>query len=369
MNTAIAGLRVSPPSVNYYNNKDRGITNGSLANASKMALAQATDATTNSMQTQATLVPSDLPLGALAELFNKRVVAEDKLTNPLSLQAGEKIAQTPRPRAGRGYEAAHGGDREAKPRGWKESEWENSIQAIRGAFDKDADYVELDLQLNTHPNSGAGGALYLHHNKIGEPINKRGEVIGPGVNIGTADPKEVNKVAERLDNVLAAFNKTKYPNTTFILEMKSDTGNAVQMAQAVYNAIKNSDRKDIIISSLDPQRLEALYLIAKRDGRNLNLMLVLPLYQELNKAWVDKIKADMPYVNFVAFSTDRLSFRRAEINTEKAAVDYAKSRGLFVAGWNWDYNDDIRWCAGSRKRAEELDLDINITDCLRHRRD
>lgn len=54
----------------------------------------------------------------------------------------------------------HAGDREAKPDGWKEAEWENSVQAVERAFSIDPDFgsngdnlfgprwVEIDVQLN-----------------------------------------------------------------------------------------------------------------------------------------------------------------------------------------------------------------------------
>jgi glycerophosphoryl diester phosphodiesterase len=274
---------------------------------------------------------------------------------------------------------AHGGDREVKPSDWKESEWENSIQAISSAYQSKVG-VELDLQLNK------SGVLYLHHESTAEPIDAKGKVIGNAVNILTASPVDVDKVAVRLSGVLTRFDRVNYPNSSLILEMKKDTGlgspmtkgYAEKMAKALYRELKTHDRReDVIVSSMEPEMLAELNKLASADGVKMNLMLVLGLNRSLTKSVVNDIKADMPYVNHVGFSTHIvygppqsttvvpiLPVKRLPIfGTTADAVDYAKAQGLRVVGWNWDPTNDLKGCRASTVRANELKLDGMITDC------
>jgi glycerophosphoryl diester phosphodiesterase len=298
-------------------------------------------------------------------------------------------------RRGLGWVLAHGGDREAKPESWREAEWENSIQAIRSTRAKGA-IPELDVQWNKN------GELFLHHDGAGRKIYADGKpreiwndefrpkkdangkpvVDAAGnpegvwvrgkprarvppkestsVNIHTANLKEVDQVAERLGNVLKTFPPTKSGRPSFILEMKKGIASPEVMAQALYNQLKKSNRlTDVVISSMHSEMLTAMHDLAIKDRVPLKLMKVLGLPEKLDNAYVDKLIKSTPWIRYIGFPTDYGGHF-----VSKNDVDYAKRQGLFTVGWNWDPSNELNACGSSTERANELDLDAQITDCI-----
>jgi glycerophosphoryl diester phosphodiesterase len=248
--------------------------------------------------------------------------------------------------------AAHAGDRESKPAGWKEDEWENSIQAVRLAFDRGVRWVEIDLQLNRHPaaitSATPYGILYLHHNETCEEIDSSGHGKGSFHNIGRDHPSNVDKCAERLSNMFNTFGNPQ----RWYMEMKEDTGYRTELPKALYHLLKQKGwRTTVIVSSLQEDMLITLRDQAARDGVTMNLMRVYGA-GALGGGWtIDHAKQQgFKYVNF---------------NTNdwtQGLVDYAKDKGMYVAGWHWLLTD----CESANNRADSLGLDIMVTDCIGH---
>jgi glycerophosphoryl diester phosphodiesterase len=246
--------------------------------------------------------------------------------------------------------AAHAGDREAKPASWKEDEWENSIQAVRLAFDRGVRWVEVDLQLNRHPeaitSSTPHGILYLHHNSTCEVIDSNGRGTGTFYNIGTDRPSLVDRCAERVSNMFNTFGNPQ----RWYMEMKENTGFRTQLPKAIYHLLKQRGwRTSVIVSSLQEDMLMNLRDEAALDGVTMNLMRVYGATTKPTNAMVDRARSlGFKYVN-------------ANVNDwSQTVVDYAKDRGMYVAGWHWILTS----CTSGNERANTLGLDIMVTDCI-----
>jgi glycerophosphoryl diester phosphodiesterase len=287
---------------------------------------------------------------------------------------------------------AHAGSLEKKPVGFEILEWQNKIKyGIQAAFDQKVSIVELDMHVNLASRETASGPeavdkIHLKHDPKGRAIDSNGKHTGaPAVDMIHGNRAEVAKVADSLSDTLQQFDRVKYPNTTFALEMKKDTGLGIpmshgyaeRMASALYSELKRHDRReDVLITSMEPEMLERLNGLAKADGVKMNLMLVLPLHGVLTKEKVEEIRRDMPYVKFVAFPTDGppnpfpLNYPgdgkappASRSQTKIDAVKLWQSYGGKAVGWNWDPTYKSEWCPASNDRANELGLNGMISDC------
>jgi glycerophosphoryl diester phosphodiesterase len=273
-------------------------------------------------------------------------------------------------RAGNKEIAAHAGDRESMPNGWKEDEWENSIQAIHTAFLKKPRWVEIDAQLNTHTSSFTVGTphgiLFAHHNSTCEEINTQGQGTGVFRNIRTDDPKLVRLCAERLDNLLAKYRLPLYRGSRFIIEMKNDDDpyGKVALPKAIYHLLKQrGERTSNIVSSIEEDLLIALRDLGRADktapcsttsGCTIPLMRVFGLLTNPSNADFDKVKS--------------LGFRYVAVPLrywDTAKHKHARDIGLYTGGWHWGFhgNPDFSVEAANQKAAS-LDLDIFITDSI-----
>lgn len=246
---------------------------------------------------------------------------------------------------------AHAGDREAKPSGWNEAEWENSVQAVQSAINKQPRWIEIDVQLNRHATAITSatpyGILYVHHDKTCEVINSSGQGTGTQRNIETDAPSLVDQCAERLSNLmnLKWANGSTITNR-WVLEMKSG-GN---LPLALYDVLeRRGQRTTEIVSSLDHNRLITLRDRAAQDGVNMNLMRVHIYGDPVSRGDLD-------------FSKQQ-GFRYVAVNYGNIFtwdVPYAKDIGLYIGGWHWadvSPQDGNAW-------ANNLDFDFMITDAI-----
>ena len=252
-------------------------------------------------------------------------------------------------RVGKNEIIAHAGDREAKPSGWKEAEWENSVQAVKSAINKQPRWIEIDVQLNRHSTAITSttpyGILYVHHDKTCEVIDSSGQGTGTKRNIETDAPSLVDQCAERLNNMM----NLKWANGSaivnrWVLEMKSG-GN---LPLALYDLLeRRGQRTSEIVSSLDSNALIALRNRAAQDGVAMNLMRV-------HWAGDDVSQGDLRWSRDQGFKY--VAANIGFIGTINTA--YAKDIGLYIGGWHWANVDAATandWAAGR-------DLDFMITD-------
>lgn len=270
------------------------------------------------------------------------------------------FGQTPEPelqtqaRAGLKQIIAHAGDREVKPSSWKEAEWENSIQAVKSAINKQPRWIEIDVQLNRHSTAITPatpyGILYVHHDKTCEVINSSGQGTNTKRNIETDPPYLVDQCAERLNNMmnLKWVNGSAITNR-WVLEMKSG-GN---LPGALYKLLKDrGQRTTEIISSLEDANLSAYQTFAVQDGLqkgSLRLMRVHYYGDPVSRGDLDFSK--------------REGFKYVAVNYGNIFtwdVPYAKDIGLQIGGWHWA---DVSPQAGNTW-ANNLDFDFMISDAI-----
>ena len=241
------------------------------------------------------------------------------------------------------------------PSSWKESEWENSVQAIGGAFNKNARYIEIDAQLNRHPNAVTSstpyGILYTHHDARCEEINSSGQGTGVWRNIASDDPVLVDRCAERLSNV---FNRWPYANR-YIIEMKNDTGFTEWLPKTLYHLLNAKGwRTTVIVSSLNETLLTNLRNEAVRNGITMNLMRVFGYSHQISLSDMDNaVNKGFRYIAGTTFSSLSRGWT-------PGGVEDAKARGLYVVGWHWADAP----VSTSNQQAVALDLDIMITDSI-----
>ncbi len=263
-------------------------------------------------------------------------------------------------RAGNKEIAAHAGDWESIPSGWNENEWENSIQAIMRAFVKAPRWVEIDAQLNRD-----SGKLYAHHNATCQVINVSGQPIGSTLDIRSGPDRAVRFCAERIENLLARFPQHTFRSTRFLIEMK-DQGSAeanTLLVDAMYTMLKQRGERTInIVSSMEDSMLLQLRDKGRADrqppchpttGCTLPLMKIFPMFYKPVKADFDKVKAN--------------GFKYASPNIQtlyKEDVVYAKSIGLYVGAWHWGHLNSGPTNEQANFAANDMDLDIYITDSI-----
>ena len=243
--------------------------------------------------------------------------------------------------------AAHAGDGAARPQGWDENEWENSIQALSKAKTQGVRWIEVDLQLNRHPSALAAtpyGILYMHHNRSCKVIDSSGRVTGPTIDIATADPSQVDRCAERLENVLNSLGYTGH----WMFEMKEDTGYTTSLPNAL-NALlkKRGQRTTEVITSLNENMLIAVRDAAAYDQVKLNLTRVFGATTKPTNADIDRSRG--------------LGFRYVSANVNdwnQSVVDYAKARQLYTMGWHWELTSP----RDGNARGVALGVDVMITD-------
>jgi glycerophosphoryl diester phosphodiesterase len=283
---------------------------------------------------------------------------------------------------------AHAGSIEDKPWGFELLAWQNKINyAFKFAYEKKfsdgrrVDVVETDVHLNLK-----SGKVVFSHDPTAIPIDSNGKRIGPNVNVIHGEPSEVFAAVDTVSAGLTVYNRVAFPNTTFAIEMKKDTGlgfgmtkgYAAKLARALYDELKMHDRReDVIITSMEPEMLAEMHKLAKADGIKMNFTLVLGLAGVLNKQTVDDTKRNMPYVKFIAFASDGPPNlfpgyqvpndpypsppRRSK--TTKADVDYAKAQGFKVVSWNWDPSWKSDACDASNTNASIYGVNAHISDC------
>ncbi|CAM3913684.1 glycerophosphodiester phosphodiesterase [Deinococcus frigens] len=243
--------------------------------------------------------------------------------------------------------AAHAGDGAARPYGWDENEWENSIQALTKAKAQGVRWIEVDLQLNRHPSAVSAnsyGILYMHHNRYCKVIDSSGRVTGPTIDIATADPAQVDRCAERLENVLNSVGYTGH----WMFEMKDDTGYTVDLPKAL-NALlkKRGQRTTEVITSLNENMLITVRDAAAYDQVKLNLTRVYGATTKPTNADIDRSRG--------------LGFRYVSANVndwDQSVVDYAKERQLYTMGWHWELTSP----RDGNTRGVNLGVDVMITD-------
>ena len=263
-------------------------------------------------------------------------------------------------RAGNKEIAAHGGDWASIPSGWREDEWENSIQAIVAAFVKAPRWVEIDAQLNRDD-----GKLYAHHNETCEVINLQGQPRGLTVNLRSDGSHVARLCAERIENLLARFPTHTFRSTRFLIEMK-DQGSAeanTLMVDAMYKMLKQRGERTInIVSSMSDSMLLQLRDKGRADrqppchpttGCTLPLMKVFGMFYK-------PVKTD-----FDAAKTNGFKYVASNIQTlQKTDVNYAKSIGLYVGAWHWGHLNSGPTNEQANFAANDMDLDIYITDSI-----
>jgi glycerophosphoryl diester phosphodiesterase len=257
-------------------------------------------------------------------------------------------------RAGNRQIVAHAGDREAMPSGWKESEWENSVQAIRSAISKAPRWIEIDVFLNRHPSAITTatpyGILYVHHDPNCERIDSSGRGTGVWRNVETDDPLLVDQCAERLDNILnlrdAGGNRL---TNRWVIEMKPGRHNN-DLPKALYNLLsKRGQRTSEIVSSIDTNMLISLRHEAAAQNLTMNLMRVHWLGDPVSRGDLDWSKQQ--------------GFRYVAANYGfifRWDVDYAKDIGLNIGGWHWA---DVTPESGNAW-AHEFGFDFMISDAI-----
>lgn len=247
---------------------------------------------------------------------------------------------------------AHAGDRAAMPAGWKESEWENSVQAIRSAIAKNPRWIEIDIFLNRHPEaittSTPHGIIYVHHDPRCERIDASGRGLGIWRNIETDRPALVDECAERLDNVLNLRDANgNLLINRWVIEMKSGNHNS-DLPRALYHLLsRRGQRTTEIVSSLNTDMLIALRNIASQQSITMNLMRVL---------WYGHIpsNATMDWSKQQGFKYVAVEYG----SWNNFAANHAKSIGLRIGMWHWADVDprNANWWANA------LDLDFMISD-------
>ena len=254
--------------------------------------------------------------------------------------------------------AAHRGDLEARPSGWLKTEWDNSVQAISSARNKNVSLIEIDLQLNRSASALAqnpDGVLYLHHESTCDVIDRNGRPTGERYNVATASLAQVDRCAERLSNVL-----TTYAGSKFILEMKFNAAYASQIPKALYNLLKARGERTVhVVSSLEPKLLSSLKAFADADGVRMSLLRVFG-WRPFEVKWVSQRNirnAQNAGFGWVAFHYK---------NVSEANIDYAQNRGLTVGGWHWDDppTGSAVTCSQAAPWADRNDLDFMIIDCI-----
>lgn len=284
---------------------------------------------------------------------------------------------------GRNEIIAHAGDREAKPDGWKESEWENSIQAIQAAFSNDPDYqnnpdddhfgprwVEIDVQLNQNEAAITGdtpqGILYVHHDKTCEVIDANGKGTGEKYNVETDLPSNVDKCAERLENVLNLKDGAGASTTNrWVLEMKASDANKTALPKALYRLLEQrGQRTTEFVSSINDEMLTNIKAEADADGVEMSLIRVLDYITAPTKSRVDQT-VDLG-IKYIAARTLKWDPNPSSMALEKDLVEYARSQGLDTVGWAWEDLGDLGITEQSPEEANQyadgFDLDMVITD-------
>jgi glycerophosphoryl diester phosphodiesterase len=275
--------------------------------------------------------------------------------NTASLPTEELETQA---RVGNREIVAHAGDRESMPSGWKESEWENSVQAVRNAINKAPRWIEIDIFLNRHPSaitsSTPYGILYVHHDPNCERIDSSGRGTGVWRKVETDDPSLVDQCAERLTNILNMRDANGNLLTNrWVLEMKSGQYNTL-LPDALYHLLtQRGQRTSEIVSSLNTDMLIDLRQQAAAQGLTMNLMRVHWYGDDANRWDMDWSKQQG--FKYVAVSSGNIAWWD---------VDYAKDIGLRIGGWHWA---DVSPANGN-SWAANLDLDFMISDAITNMR-
>lgn len=231
--------------------------------------------------------------------------------------------------------AAEGAPDSVAHRGDKEHHPDNSLEGIASAFDKGADWVEIDLHYNID-----GDTFFLAHDNL---------CSGPG---GTAliDTSSYQRVVERcalptLDDVFAQF--TSQGRRSFVYEFKATgltarTG-GTRLAQKLHD---QGLAQASWISSFSDTALSA----AQAQGTGVQLMRV-RLWTgsgTITRRWIDRTAAlgfDAINVNVDALSEER--------------IDDARSQDLLISAWAWP--DALE---RHNQTAVDLGVDMFMTDRL-----
>lgn len=255
-------------------------------------------------------------------------------------------------RAGAKEIIAHAGDRAAMPSGWKESEWENSVQAIRSAIAKNPRWIEIDIFLNRHPEAittnTPHGIVYVHHDPKCERIDANGRGTGTWRNIEIDRPAQVDECAERLENILNLRDSSgRILINRWVIEMKSGKHNS-DLPRALYHLLtRRGQRTTEIVSSINSDMLIALRNLASQQGIAMNLMRVLAWGHVPSNATMDWSKQQ------------GFKYVAVEFGAYNGSVgDYAKDIGLRIGIWHW-----VDWSPKfANKMTNKWDMDFMISD-------
>jgi glycerophosphoryl diester phosphodiesterase len=253
---------------------------------------------------------------------------------------------------------AHRGDRQANPPGWKTSEWDNSAQAIKSAINKAPRWIEIDIFLNRHPSaitsSTPYGILYVHHDSSCEQIDANGRGTGVWRKVETDAPTDVDKCAERLNNILNLRDASgRLLTNRWVIEMKPGQYNAL-LPDALYHLLtQRGQRTTEIVSSINTDMLIDLRQQAAAQGLTMNLMRVHWYLDDANRWDLDWSKQQG--FKYVAVSSGNITWWD---------VAYAKDIGLKIGGWHWI---DVSPANGNAWAAN-LDLDFMISDDINNMR-